>query len=55
LRCTAFRKYINAEDIYTTLLDNNVFELKLSPNWINEFVMNVTTKTQNYGFNQQKL
>lgn len=55
LRCTAFRKYINSEDIYTTIIDNREFELKMAPEWINEFVMNTTTKNQNYAFNQQKL
>lgn len=54
LRCTAFRKYINAEDIYTTIIDNDIFPLKLAAEWINELVMN-TSKTGNLGFNQPKL
>jgi len=57
LRCTAFRKYVNAEDIYTTVIDNDIFPLKMPASWINEFLMDVSniSKSENIAFNQPKL
>lgn len=54
LKCSGFKKYINSEDIQTTLINNPIVELKMPAIWINTLVLNVT-KNDNMAFNQSKL
>jgi len=46
---------MEAEDMYTTLINNNIVELKMPAVWINSLMLNVTQKNDNMAFNQQKL
>lgn len=39
----------------TTLINNEIVELKMPAVWINRLFLNVTTKNDNMAFNQQKL
>lgn len=55
LRCSGFKQYIETEDFYTTLINNNIVELKMPAVWINRLMLNATQKNDNMGFNQQKL
>lgn len=54
LRCSGFKKFVNAEDIYTTLLNNDIVELKMPTVWIDQWVINVSPNGK-MGFNQPKL
>lgn len=41
--------------MYTTLINNNIVELKMPAVWINRLMLNATQKSDNMAFNQQKL
>lgn len=45
---------MNAEDIYTTLLNNEIVELKPPPVWVDQMILN-TANTSNRGYNQVKM
>lgn len=54
LKCSGYRKFVNAEDIYTTLLNNEIVELKPPPVWVDQLVLN-TANTTNMGYDQKKM
>lgn len=45
---------MNAEDMYTTLLNNEIVELKPPPVWVDQLILN-TANTSNVGQNKVKL
>lgn len=53
IKCSGLRKFISAEDFYTTMINNEIVELKMPAVWINTLITN-TSITANMGFNQPK-